>query len=342
MKAALFHEVDEPLIIEDVETPQVGPREVLVKVAACGICRSDLLIIRGFIPTSKKPIILGHEASGIVMEIGEEVLGFKRGDRVVINWLGSTCGTCYHCTRGRSNLCLDSEIIGVDMDGAFAEYIKIPETALIKLAEGLPLEESAIIADAVSTPLHALLTVGRISSEDVVAIFGVGGLGINAVQIAVNLASEAIAVDVVNWKLKAALELGATAAINAGREDPIYELRRITDGVGVDIAFDFSGSVKAVSDAFWSVKEGGEVVIAGLCFETLDLNMLPLVRKEIGLRGSYGYTAQDVHASMEFIQHRKIDLEPVITHRVSLEEINEGLELVRRGESFRTLVISSK
>jgi len=236
-------------------------------------------------------------------------------------------------------LCPDAKILGLDLDGAFAEYVKVPEQGLVKLPEDIPLRESAVIADAISTPVHSIMTVGHVSPEDVIAIFGIGGLGINAVQIGAAFASEVIAIDLVDWKLEAAMKLGATRCVNAAEENSVKELRKMTEGVGVDAAFDFSGTTKAFSDAFWSVKDGGRVIVTALGLNNLDMSLLPLVRKEISITGSYGYTEEDVTRAIHLTQQGHIKLDPTITHMLPLEQVNDGLELVMKGKTLRAIVL---
>lgn len=337
MKAALFYESGLPLRVEEIETPEVGPKEVLVRVAACGICRSDLSILEGYFLPSKRPIVLGHEASGVVAEVGEDVERSLVGDRVLID-LKAPCGKCYYCLDGRANLCLNPQILGLVIDGAFAEYVKVPETAIINLPKELHLEESAILVDAVSTPLHAIKNVASVSPRDVVAIYGIGGLGINAVQIAALYASKVIAVDVMDWKLEVVRKLGADEIINAREEDPVETIKGLTDGLGADIAFEISGDPEALDYAFWSVKSGGQVVVVGLGYENVDLNWISLVLREVIIKGSHGYTRKDLMEVLNLARIGSIKLSPVISHRLRLEDVNKGLELLEKETALRALV----
>lgn len=339
MKAARFYDVDLPLRVEDVPIPEPKPGEVLIKVAACGMCHSDISIMKGFFPAARIPLTLGHEASGTIERLGEGVARYQVGDRVVINWLGSPCGDCPSCQGGFDNLCMNVEIVGLDRHGAYAEYITVPLGVVIPLRDRLPLEESSIIADAITTPYHSITSVAQITSNDSVAIIGIGGLGINAVQIAGKLAHQVIAVDMLDWKLESALKLGATDIVNAKTMDTVSRIRELTDGKGVDTVLDFTGASEAISDAFWSIRDGGQIVVTGLSPNSTEIDLISLVRKQVQFKGSYGYHSHEVLEVMKLVQDGSIKLDPIITHRLPLKEINKGFELMRNGETFRTLII---
>jgi len=183
MKAARFYEVVKPLKIEDVEVPKIGPKEGLVKVRACGLCHTDLHFLEGVLKPGKTPIILGHEVAGEVVDLGEEVRGLQRGDRVII-YLYFTCGGCYYCQTGRESLCTNlSGHLGFTVDGGYAEYVKAPARNLFKIPNGLSFDESAVLVDAVATPFHAVKGVAQVRLGETVVVYGAGGLGIYAVQI---------------------------------------------------------------------------------------------------------------------------------------------------------------
>ena len=178
MRAALFHGPGKPLTVEEVETPKVSPGEALVKVAACGVCATDLHYLHGTPTFKKPPLILGHEVSGCIETVAPDVTGYRPGEPVLVPAVLS-CGECLNCRRGRDNLCERMVMPGNHADGGFAEFIKVPARNLVRLPEGLPLQESAVISDAVSTPFHAVRNRGRGQGGDRVAIFGCGGGGLN-------------------------------------------------------------------------------------------------------------------------------------------------------------------
>ncbi|MFQ5606636.1 MAG: zinc-binding dehydrogenase [Candidatus Zixiibacteriota bacterium] len=201
MKAAVFHGPNQPLAIEEVPAPTPGPGELLIKVAACGVCHTDLHYIDHGVPTFKKPpLILGHEPSGVVAACGADVSGFTEGDRVLLPAV-LTCGKCYACRTGRENICENNVMLGNNVDGAYAEYIVAPAKDTFHLPGEIPLAEGAIIADAVSTPYHAVTNRANIRPGDSVLVLGCGGVGINLVQVASAVGGSVIAVDISNEKL---------------------------------------------------------------------------------------------------------------------------------------------
>ena len=234
MKAAVFHGPNQPLKIEEVEKPKINADEILVKVAACGVCNTDMHYIDHGVPTFKTPpMILGHEPSGTVAEVGGDVQKFQVGDRVLIPPVFS-CGYCDNCRLGKENICLNMLMLGNHMDGAYAQYTKVPAKDCQHLPEDLPIEESSIIADAISTPFHAVKNRAKVQPGDSVVVFGCGGVGINVVQTAAAAGGSVIAVDIVDNKLKVAKQLGAQHAINAkDMEDKalLKQIRNVTGGV---------------------------------------------------------------------------------------------------------------
>jgi len=341
MKAAVFHGPNQPLKIEEVETPRVGSGEILVKVAACGVCNTDLHYIDHGVPTFKKPpMILGHEPSGIVAEAGPQVHDFQIGDRVLIPPVFS-CGTCENCRYGRENICLNMVMLGNHIDGAYAEFVKVPAKDCQHLPQELPLQESSIIADAVSTPFHAVKNRARIQPGDQVVVFGCGGVGINVVQTAAAAGGSVVAVDILDGKLEKARELGARHTINAGgmEEKALLKEIRAATGGGADVAIEAIGNPKTIELASASVKPGGRHVQVGYTHQPVSLNAARLMFREIEIKGSLGCRPVDYPKIMEMVKSGKIQLEPVVTHRFPLEEINEAFALMRKGESLRSIVV---
>jgi D-arabinose 1-dehydrogenase-like Zn-dependent alcohol dehydrogenase len=214
MKAAIFHGPNRPLQIEERPIPTIQPHQVLVKVAACGVCHTDLHYLDHGTPTYKKPpLILGHESSGTIAEVGGAVKHFKAGDRVLLPAVVS-CGTCEFCRTGRENICQTMTMFGNNVDGAYAEYVVAPAKDIFALPKEIPLEEGAIIADAISTPYHAVKNRAEVKAGDSVVVFGCGGVGINIVQLAAAAGGVVIAVDISEGKLAWAKKLGATYTVN--------------------------------------------------------------------------------------------------------------------------------
>ncbi len=341
MKAAVFYGPNQPLKIEEADIPKIDSHEILVKIAACGVCNTDLHYIDHGVPTFKKPpMILGHEPSGIVEDIGSQVQNFKVGDRVLIPPVFS-CGYCDNCRLGKENICLNMVMLGNHIDGAYAEYSKVPAKDCQHLPEDLPLEESSIIADAISTPYHAVKNRARVQPGDSVVVFGCGGVGINVVQTAAAAGGSVVAVDIVDKKLEAAQQLGAQSTINAkDMEDKalLKQIRSLTGG-GADIAIEAIGNPRTIVLAANAVKPGGCHCQVGYTHHEVPINAARLMFREIEIKGSLGCRPVDYPKIIEMVRMGKIQLKPVVTHKFKLEEINDAFEVMRRGESLRSIII---
>jgi len=341
MKAAVFYGPNQPLKIEEVKIPKIEQNEILVKIAACGVCNTDLHYIDHGVQTFKKPpMILGHEPSGIVEETGAEVKNFKVGDRVLIPPVFS-CGYCDNCRLGRENICFNMLMLGNHIDGAFAEYTKVPAKDCQHLPEDLPLEESSIIADAISTPYHAVKNRAQVRPGDSVVVFGCGGVGINVVQMAAAAGGSVIAVDIVDKKLDIAKKLGALHTINASDKEGkalIKEIRTLTGG-GADIAIEAIGNPKTIELASSAVKAGGCHCQVGYTRHNVAINAGRLMFREIEIKGSLGCRPVDYPKIIEMVRTGKIQLKPVVTHKFKLEEIDKAFDLMRKGESLRSIVV---
>ena len=335
MKATVFYGPGQPLKLEEVPTPEIGPEEALVKVAACGVCHTDLHYLDG-VPTFKKPpLILGHEASGTVEDVGEKVSKVKKNDRVLIPPV-LACGVCHNCSIGRGNICQSMVMIGNTVDGAYAEYIKVPAKDLILLPPEIPLEEASIISDAMSTPYHAIKNRAGIRPGDSVVIYGCGGVGLNAVQIAAASGASVIAVDIIEEKLKLAIELGATAVINAKKEDPVKAVRKVMKG-GVDVAVEAIGNPDVMRQAFGSVKEGGRVVVAGYADKDLCVSAARLMFRELEVVGSLGCRAADFPPLVDLVRRGRLKL--LVSDKMPLDQINEALKMLREGRIFTRAIV---
>ncbi len=344
MKAALFYEPHQPLRIEDVPTPTPGPGEALIKVKACGICASDLHIfageIRGF--AMPQPLIPGHEASGVIVGLGSGVEGWREGERVVATVPGKTCGACRPCRQSDLEACLAPRIVGVDYHGAFAEYLTFPVHSLVRLPDSIPFEQGAILADAVGTPFHAVIVRGALRAGERVAIFGVGGLGTHAVQIArLAGAGEIIAVDVLPGALARAKTLGADHLIDSRHEDPAARIRELTGGEGVDLAVELVGRPATIAAAEASLGRGGRAVLVGIGAE--PITVLPTAIFSVfnhALLGSLGYRRDDVVRLVRLVAGGRLDLSGSISARLPLAEINEGVRRLEEkvGDPVRIMV----
>lgn len=339
MRAAVFEGAGRPLVVRTVEEPRVGPQDVLVRVAACGICHTDLHYIDHNVPTFKTPpLILGHETSGTIEQVGAEVEGFRPGERVLLPAV-LTCGRCAQCRRGRENICERMVMFGNHVDGAYAEYVAAPAKDVFRLPEAIPLEEAAIIADAMSTPFHAVTVRGRVQPGEWVVVVGCGGVGLNLVQIAAFVGGRVVAVDVVEEKLALARALGAEHTVPARAVESVPKaVRRLTDG-GADVAFEAVGTPATITLAYDSVRRGGRMVLVGYSDRPAEISAARMMFFEMEILGSLGCRPVDYPRLIALVAAGRLQLAPLISHRLPLGEINAGLDLLRQGKSIRALVL---
>lgn len=339
MKAALFYGPNQPLRIEEVDRPSLEPGEILVKVAACGVCHTDLHYIDHGVPTFKKPpLILGHETSGTIDELGAGVTQFRPEDRVLLPAVLS-CGTCKFCRTGRENICQNMIMFGNNIDGAYAEYVKVPAKDTFPLPDEIPLEEGAIIADAITTPYHAVVNRGEVRPGDKVVVFGCGGVGLSTVQVAAALGAVVVAVDILDAKLDWAKKLGASEVVNPKNVERIdKEVRKLTGG-GADVAFEVIGNPLTMEQAFASLRQGGRLVVVGYSAENMKLNLGRVMYREMEVIGSLGCRPVDYPRVIELARSGKIKVAELVTKKFPLEEINSAFDLLRKGEGIRSIVV---
>ena len=338
MKAAVFHGNGKPLTVEEMPAPEPRDGEVVLRVAACGLCHTDLHYLDHGVATFKAPpIILGHEAAGTVARLGPGVTGFKGGEHVLAPSVWA-CGRCRFCRAGRENLCTDLVMPGNHTDGAFAEFLAVPAKELVRLPPDLPLERACVIADAVSTPYHAVKQRGRVRTGDTVAVVGCGGVGLNVVQCAAAAGATVIAVDLNDARLDLARQLGASHAMNPAKLDRVdKEVRKLTDG-GVDVAFEVVGNPKTIDLAFNLIRKGGRLVVIGFSHDPAPINVAKLMFYELELVGSLGCGAGLYPEIVAQVVAGRIRLEPILSGTFPLERINEGFDHLRRGDGVRWVV----
>jgi propanol-preferring alcohol dehydrogenase len=339
LKAARYYEANKSLRIEDVPIKDPGQQELVVKVLASGICHSDLHAMNGVIPYGSIPITPGHEGAGIVEAVGANIQDLKVGDHVILRFVMS-CGACAPCVQGTDNLCRKLKFLGFEVDGTFAEYVSVPSRHAIHLPDSIPFEQGAIIGCAVVTPIHAM-NIARVRPGSSIAIFGLGGVGIHAVQMSkIFGAAEIFAVDISDSKLSLAKLFGANYAINGSKEDPIGEIKRLTDGVGVDFSFEFIGLPTTQLQAISSVKRGGTVTLVGIPTQSLNIDLKYLLTNEIQLRTSFDHTRAEVDDVIRLVESGKLDLSKSVTHRFPLSKVNEGIDVLRKniGDPIRVVV----
>ncbi|MDF3820709.1 zinc-binding dehydrogenase [Leptospira sp. 96542] len=341
MKAAVLPAGKRSLEIQELKLPNLNPNQVKIKVKACGICGSDIhLVLHGKMKASYSPCVPGHETSGVVEEIGESVTKFKKGDRVVVS-AGTSCGTCKHCLVGKENLCEQIGVLGFNQPGGFAEYIQIEERYLHLLPDGIPFTEGAILADAVSTPYHAIKYQGEIKTGEVVAIIGCGGLGIHAVAIAKALgAGKIFAIDIDQGSLDNAQAYGADELILVEKNMQVGKVLKEKSG-GIDLLCDFSGYTPNIESSVRAMNRGGRMVLVGIGRMKLEIPMpFFLIERQIRITGSYGSDRRAIPELIQLYTDKKLNLTKSISGVHKLEETNEYLHALeeKKGNPIRFII----
>ena len=338
MKAAVFYGPNQPLKIEEVPPPEPGPGQLLIKTAACGVCHTDLHYIDHGVPTFKKPpLILGHEPSGTVAALGANVSSFKEGDKVLLPAV-LTCGQCAFCRTGRENICLSMVMFGNNIDGAYAEYVLAPAKDTFHLPNEIPLQEGSIIADAISTPFHAIKNRAEVKPGDSVVVLGCGGVGINLVQVAAAVGGFVIAVDISSEKLNWARKLGADVTINPKEDEQWTKTVRKLTGGGADIAIEAIGNPSTIETAFASLRAGGRLVVLGYTHKDISLNAGKIMYREMEIVGSLGCRPVDYPKLIELCRMGKIKVKDLVTSRFTLDQINDAFDVLRKGEGLRSII----
>jgi alcohol dehydrogenase, propanol-preferring len=339
MRAAVFQGSGRPLAVLEVPRPVPGPGDALVKVAACGFCHTDLHYLDHNVPTAKPPpLILGHEISGLVEELGPGSTVPAVGDRVLVPSV-LPCGECEYCRSGRGNICPHLVMPGNHIDGGFAEYVRVPARDLVPLPSDLDLAHSAVIADALTTPYHAVVHRARVRSGDWVVVVGCGGVGINAVQFAAAAGANVIAVDLRAEKREAARRLGACEALDPAEHPDLGREARKRSGGGADVALEVVGKPETVSLALSTLRRGGRLCVVGYSDSVVPVPLNRLMFFEYEIVGSLGCRPVDYPRVIEMARQRKVNLDAVVTATVPLDRIGEAAEDLRKGRGLRTLVI---
>jgi alcohol dehydrogenase, propanol-preferring len=340
MKAAVLHSFAEPLVIEEVAKPAPGPGQLLIKVAACGVCHSDLHLAMGewdlLKPITKLPLILGHEVAGTIEAVGEGVKDFAVGDRVGVPWLHYTCGECEFCSTGRETLCLKQQVTGCTVDGGFAEFVKANANHTAKLPDDVRFEEAAPLLCAGLTVHNAMKRSG-VGPGQKIAIFGIGGLGHLAIQLAKARGAEVIGVDIADDKLELARECGADATVNAAATQAYKEIKKISGG-GAHVAMVTSGSRGAYETALRSLRRGGTLSVVGMSPEPISVSTVALVSGEYKIVASAVGTRQDLREVLQIAAEGKVKCK-IETRR--LAEVNGVMSEMKEGRLVGRVVLLS-
>lgn len=355
MKAAVLTGFNQPLEIQDVTLDDPGPGQVLVKTAATGLCHSDLHFIEGKWKWPL-PAVLGHEAAGIVKQVGEGVTKVKPGDHVVLLWVPS-CGECEFCRSDRPYLCQrghtfaqtlhlgDQAIAPFVSMSSFAEYMVAPEKGLVKIRGDMPLDKASLVGCSVMTGVGAARNTANVQSADTCAVIGCGGVGLNVIQgCALAHAEQIIAVDIHPKKLEMAREFGATHVVDASSEEDVVKKVQELAGGGVDHAFEVIGRPESITDAFSMAKRGGEAIVVGMApmGSTVSLRADEIMMQAKRIQGChYGDTTpwEDMPHLIDLYMTGELKLDQLVSRTISLGEINEGFEAMKGGEVARSVVV---
>ena len=339
MKAAVLHEFKTPLSFEEVALPKVEPDEVLIEVEVCGVCHSDLHVAEGdwqqFTRIVKKPLILGHEIVGRVVERGSAVQDVEVGDRVGVPWVNWTCGECEFCREGNENLCTKQRITGVMVDGGYAQFTKAPASHVVKIPQALSSEQAAPLLCAGVT-VHRALNQAKLRAGQRLAVFGVGGLGHIAVQIGRAVGAEVTAIDISEEKLALAKSLGAVRTLNAAATKVAKEVRSVG---GVHVALVASAAKSAYDMAFSCVRPTGTLLVVGLPAQDIAFPPIMMAAGEIHIKASSVGTREDLREVLAMgaagAVHCHVTTRP-------LEEVQNVLRELDRGEVSGRIVLRVK
>jgi succinate semialdehyde reductase (NADPH) len=353
---AIILDENRRLVVDEVEVDRPKKGEVLIKVLSTGICHTDINVIKGRVSV-QLPVVLGHEVYGIAEEVGSNVSRVKAGDYVVAGFT-YPCGSCKLCVAGEENLCassLKARALGVLLDGTtrlrwnekalfvrnggWSEYVVLPENSVVTVPENVRMDELAIVGCGVSTAYNAVVNVAQVRAGESIAIFGLGGVGMNVLQFAkLAGASQIIAIDIVDEKLTKAREMGATLTINARNVEPVEQIKKEVSE-GVDVAFEAVGSEQTIRQALDSVRVGGRVVLIGLGVFEAKINPNKLVFSGIKVMGCYGVRPRiDIPKVIDLIKGGRLNIKDLVTHKYSkFEDVEQAIKTVEQGKAIRAI-----
>jgi len=341
MKAVRLVAPGRALEMQEIPVPSPGSRDVLIRVKAAGICHSDAHYRAGISSVDPLPKTLGHEVAGVVEQIGSEAKTLKPGDRVCLHYL-ATCGECEWCRAGNEQFCRTAQMIGKHRDGGYAEFILMSERSVVKLPEEIPFEQGAIMMCSSATSLHALRKA-RLQPGESVAVFGVGGLGISAIQLARALgANQVFAVDINPRKLELAESLGAVP-IDGAKGDSVAAIQALTSGRGVDISLELVGLPVTMQQSIRALAVKGRAALVGITDKSFPLSPYhELINKEAEVIGVSDHLATELPELLDFARSRKLDLANVISRTVPLDAtaINDTLDRLEKfSDDVRTVIV---
>ena len=339
MRVAELPEVGAPLRLAERPVPEPGPGEALVRVQACGVCGSDVFLQKGgFGAAVTYPVVPGHEAAGVVAAVGPGVTEVATGDQVAVYYIDAPADSVY-ARRGRPNVGPGVVRMGVDVDGAFAEYVLRPVSTLVRVPAPVDPPTLAVLTDAVATPYHALVKIARVQPGETLAVFGIGGLGSNAVQLGKRLGARVVAISRSEQKLELARRLGADELVQAGGDDTVERARAVCGGDGPDVVIQCVGSAAVDEQAIALATFGGRVVFVGSSPEPFRARAVELCWKELTLLGSRGFTAADIAEVIDLYLEGALETQHLTAAPRPLDEANEALEDLKHGRVLRSELV---
>lgn len=334
MRAAIFDVSTKQLTLENISLPEPGPEEVLVRVKACGICLTDVHFIEGKLSIPLPRVIPGHEAAGIIERVGEHVPpAWRPGQRVLMDW-SKPCGTYRNCVRGDFSHCQAPLYMGSGYNGAWAEYIAVPWYTLIEVPDHLPFEQAAILSDAVATPYAGLTERAALRQAESIGLWGIGGLGVHAVQIAKMVgAAPIIALDPLEAARRRVLEFGADYALDPTANGVEQEVWRLTDERGLDVAVDLAGANQILAQGDACLGRFGRLVMIGLSQEPLALGPgVDFCDKSHALLGHLGYQKEHLDQLVTLVATGRLDVSRSVSEMMPLEQVARGVERLTKKE----------
>lgn len=339
MRVVELPAIGEPLRSATRAIPVPGPGEVRVRVTACGVCGSDVFLQKGgFGDAVSLPVIPGHEAAGVVDALGDGVTGVTVGDQVALYYITTPPDDPW-AARGRPNISPNVTRMGVDVDGAFAEYVLRPPAALIVPRATVPPEVLAVLTDAVATPLHGLKRVAKLLPGETLVVLGIGGLGSNAVQLGKAMGARVIAVTRSEAKLRLARELGADETVAADDGDPVAAVKGLTGGHGPDVVIQCVGSALVDEQAIAMGGPGGRVVLIGASLDHFRARAVEIFWRELAVLGSRGFVPDDIRDAIDLYLDGTLTVDHLVGALRPLDEADQALEDLRAGRVLRSVLV---
>lgn len=338
MKAAIFEDFGSPLVVREIPTPKLGDREVLVKVATCGVCYSDVKVwkgLMGLVPGT--PHVLGHEIAGTVAELGKNAVGVKVGDRVIV-YMDDTCDQCIYCRAGRENECTKrGPLIGFARSGGYADFVQIRDVNAIKIPDNLNFDDAAPLADGALTPYHAIVDRAKVRLNQTAMLVGMGGLAMYGLQVLKLCGARVMAVSRSQSKLDMAAKFGAESVVNSKSQNVPAEAKKFGNGLGIDYVFDFVGNSETIRFDIDSARVGGQIFVVGYETGKVEVPVVRLLQTFASIEGTRAGTRKDLREILEFASRGMI--KSTVSKSYSLDEANEALRLLASGEAEGRVIL---